>query len=180
MRVQSIALEDHRDIALARREIVGDDAAQVNLAFADVFEAGDHAQGGGLAATRRPDENEKLAVLHRQIEAANRIKSFRIAFADIFEDDLRHWSQSLHEKAMTAEARQTVKIEPIQNIELGAATASGAAENPAARRGRRPASYICRKKPSGRRSRKTQARRRLTRREDCSPAGGEDCRSPSP
>ena len=39
------------------------------LAVADVLEAGDHAQQGRLAAARRPDEDDELAVLDVEVDA---------------------------------------------------------------------------------------------------------------
>ena len=62
VRVQRVALEDHRDVAMARRE-VGDVApADRDLARGHLLEAGDRAEQRRLAAAGRPDERDELAV----------------------------------------------------------------------------------------------------------------------
>src|SRR5690606_11706193 len=40
--------------------------------FGGVLETGDHAEGGGLAAARRPEEGEELAVADGQLEVVDR------------------------------------------------------------------------------------------------------------
>jgi hypothetical protein len=67
MRVERVALKHHRDVAIARRELVGDGAADQDLAFADVLEARDHPQRRRFSASRRADENDELAVVDGQI-----------------------------------------------------------------------------------------------------------------
>ena len=53
VRVQRVVLEDHRDVAVLRRD-VGDVAiADQDAAVVDLFEAGEHAQRGRLAAAGR-------------------------------------------------------------------------------------------------------------------------------
>jgi len=71
VRVERVALEDHRDVAVFRRE-VGDVAiADADRARVDGLEPGDHAQHRGLTATRRPDEHEKLRVVHVQVDGVD-------------------------------------------------------------------------------------------------------------
>ena len=62
VRVERVALEDHRDVAALRREVVDDTVADPDDAVADVLEAGDHPQRGRLAAPGRADEHHELAV----------------------------------------------------------------------------------------------------------------------
>ncbi len=50
VRVQRVALEDHRHVAVLGRQIVDDAVADLERALADLLEAGDHAQRGRLAA----------------------------------------------------------------------------------------------------------------------------------
>src|SRR5262249_8959166 len=45
--------------------------AQLDLAFARLDEAGDHAEDGRLAATGRAEEREELALLDRQVQLAH-------------------------------------------------------------------------------------------------------------
>jgi hypothetical protein len=43
-------------------------AGNADLAFRDLFEAGDHPEQGGLAAAGRADEHDELAVLDLQLD----------------------------------------------------------------------------------------------------------------
>src|SRR5207245_8863183 len=72
VRVERIALEDHGDAALARREVIDDRAANEDLAGRGLLQAGDHAQPGGLAGTRWPQEDEELAFPGHQINLVDR------------------------------------------------------------------------------------------------------------
>ena len=52
---------------------VGDVAvADQDLARVDLLEAGEHAQGRGLAAAGRADEDEELAVVDLQVQLVER------------------------------------------------------------------------------------------------------------
>ena len=68
VRVQRVVLEDHRDVALLRRDVVDDLVVDHQLALADLVEAGEHAQRGRLAAAGRADEHHELAVADLQVE----------------------------------------------------------------------------------------------------------------
>ena len=66
--VQRVVLEDHRDVA-----VLGCDADHVvatdpDLTGVDLFESGEHAQGGGLARARRSDEDHELTVVDVQVQ----------------------------------------------------------------------------------------------------------------
>ena len=50
MRVESVILEDHRDVAALGRDAVHDSVAEPDPAIGDLLEPRDHAQRGGLAA----------------------------------------------------------------------------------------------------------------------------------
>src|SRR5206468_1893423 len=67
VRIERVALEDHRDVAVARGEVVDDALADPHYAFRDVLETGDHPERGGLPATRGTDENHELTVLDLEI-----------------------------------------------------------------------------------------------------------------
>ena len=68
MRVQRVVLEDHRDVALFRL-LTGDVAvADEDASAVDIFEPGEHAQGGRLSAAGGSDEDEELAVLDLEVE----------------------------------------------------------------------------------------------------------------
>ena len=71
MRIERVGLEHHRDAALGRRHLVHDPAADPEHAGGDVLEAGDHPQQRGLAAAGGADEDDELAVVDREIDAAD-------------------------------------------------------------------------------------------------------------
>jgi len=88
--VERVALEDHRDVALLRRQAVDHLIADDHLALADVLEAGDHPQRGGLPAARRADEDDELPVLDLEIEVLHGLGAVREALPDAVELDFRH------------------------------------------------------------------------------------------
>ena len=57
----------------------------------DLLEPGDHAQQRRLAAARRADEDDELAVLHVQVDALDDLERFE-GFPDVFEFDGGHGS----------------------------------------------------------------------------------------
>ena len=62
VRVQRVVLEHHRDVAVLRRDVGDVAVADEDAAGVDLFEAGEHAQRGGLSAAGGADENEEFAV----------------------------------------------------------------------------------------------------------------------
>src|SRR5262249_46727122 len=90
VRVEGVVLEDHRDVALARCEVVDDTVADANLAVRDLLQAGDHAQSGRLAATRRADEHGDLAFVALEVEFAHAGLPAAVDLADMDEFDLTH------------------------------------------------------------------------------------------
>ena len=50
VRIERIALEHHRDIALVRRHVIHQFVIEQEVAAADLFQTGDHVQRRGLAA----------------------------------------------------------------------------------------------------------------------------------
>src|SRR5439155_13049711 len=73
-----------------RRKVVDDLAADANGAGGDLLEAGDHAQRARLAAARRPDEDDELAVADRKIEVGDGPRSVPVDLRDLLELDLGH------------------------------------------------------------------------------------------
>src|SRR5690606_17528957 len=71
VRVESVVLEHHRDVAIlwlqGRHVASGDD----DVAAGEFLQPGDDAQDGRLAATRRTEKTDELAVLGMQREAGN-------------------------------------------------------------------------------------------------------------
>ena len=71
VRIERVGLEHHGDVAVFGRHIVDGAVADVDGAFADVFQAGQHAQAGGLAAARRADEDQEFLVGNLQVQVAD-------------------------------------------------------------------------------------------------------------
>src|SRR5207253_11166436 len=88
-----VRLEDHRHAALLRGQRApgrGDRApVQLDGALARVEKAGDHAQGGGLAAARRAEQRDELAARQRQRRAVHRREGAEAA-GDLAQDQLAH------------------------------------------------------------------------------------------
>ena len=62
MRVERVGLEHHGDVAILRRDRVDDALVDGEPARGDRFKPGDHPERRGLAAARRPEQHEELAV----------------------------------------------------------------------------------------------------------------------
>ncbi len=89
VRVERVALEDHRDVAVLGRDVVDDPIADPQEAVGDVLEAGDHAQAGGLAAARGPDQDHELAVGDLDVEVVDG-DDLPVPLRDVLEGDGRH------------------------------------------------------------------------------------------
>ena len=72
VRIERVVLEDHGDIAILRGDVVDDTLADEDVAARLLLESGEHAQRGGLAAARRSDEHEELAVAHGDVQVVHR------------------------------------------------------------------------------------------------------------
>jgi len=71
MRVERVALEDHRDLPGARREIVDQPPADQDVAGGLGLQSGDHPEQRGLSTTRRPEEHQELALVDREVDAVH-------------------------------------------------------------------------------------------------------------
>ena len=71
VRIQSVVLENHRDVAVLRGNVVDQTVTDVHLAAGDLLQTGDHTQGGGLTAAGRTDENDKFLIRDFQVEIGN-------------------------------------------------------------------------------------------------------------
>jgi hypothetical protein len=81
VRVERVALEHHGNAAFGRRHVVDDAPADGQGAFGDVFQPGDGAQQGALAAAAGADEDHEFAVADLQIDAAQDLH-FAVGLAD--------------------------------------------------------------------------------------------------
>ena len=90
VRIERVALEHHRDVALLRRQVVDDAVADPDLAVSDLLEARNHAQGGRLAAAGGADENHQLAILDGETEVEDGLRAVVVDLLNIAELDLGH------------------------------------------------------------------------------------------
>ena len=62
VRVEGVVLKHHGDVAFARLKLIHPTLANANLARADLLEPRKHAERRALAAARRSDQDDELAV----------------------------------------------------------------------------------------------------------------------
>ena len=94
VRVQGVVLEHHRDVAIFRLDVVDDLLTDAHLATRDRLEPGDHPQCGGLAAARRADEHQELAVGDVEAEVVNGVIAVVIDLVDLVENDRCHLAEA--------------------------------------------------------------------------------------
>jgi hypothetical protein len=90
VRIERVVLEDHRDVALLRRQLVHDAVADEELAVGDLLEAGDHTQRRRLATAGRPDEDEELAVCNVERQLMDGVEAVVVDLLDAIEGDFSH------------------------------------------------------------------------------------------
>ena len=61
--VQSVVLENHGDVAILGCNVVDQAVADVQLAFGDLFQTGDHTKRGGLTTAGGTDQDDEFLVL---------------------------------------------------------------------------------------------------------------------
>ncbi len=71
VRIERVGLEHDADVAIARLDLVDHGAIEQQLAAARQIDARKHEQAGRLAAARRTEQGDELAVLDHQIHAGN-------------------------------------------------------------------------------------------------------------
>jgi len=74
VRVEGVALEHHRDVAVARGNVVHHAVADGEPPLADRLQPRDHPQRGALAAARRPDQHHELLVRNLQVDAVDHFR----------------------------------------------------------------------------------------------------------
>jgi hypothetical protein len=94
VRVERVVLEDHRDVAVLRLELVDHLVADPQLALRDLLEARDHAQGRRLPAARRADEDHELAIADLEVHVPDGLCAVGVPLGHSVEDDLSHISSS--------------------------------------------------------------------------------------
>src|ERR671916_327880 len=94
VRVQRVVLEDHGDVALARRQVVDHLITYKDLTPAYVLEARDHPERRGLPAARWSDEDHELAVGDIQVHPLDGDHVFAVDLGDLFQGYFGHPSSS--------------------------------------------------------------------------------------
>ncbi len=89
MRIERIVLEHHRDVALARLQIVDHPPADFHRAGGDALKPGHHAQKRGLAAAGRADNDDEFAIGHIQTDAMDDL-GLAVGFANVAYGNRRH------------------------------------------------------------------------------------------
>jgi hypothetical protein len=90
VRVERVALEHHRDVAVLRGDVVDHAVADPDLARGGVLEPSHHAQRGRLARPRRADEDGEAAVRDLERELVDGLGAVREDLADPLECDAGH------------------------------------------------------------------------------------------
>src|SRR5205814_7085317 len=88
--VERVVLEHHRDVAVARRQVVDHLAADPDLAARDVLEPGDHAQGRRLAAARGADKGHELPVGDLEVDVLHGMVQRPVVLVDVAQTDRCH------------------------------------------------------------------------------------------
>ena len=68
VRIERVALEHHRDVALVRRQRVDDLVVEPQFALGDLLEPRDHVQRRRLAAAGRAEQDDELLVADLEVE----------------------------------------------------------------------------------------------------------------
>ena len=66
VRIEGVVLEDHGHIPILGKGLVDQAFSDEDLAFGDLFQSGDHPQGGRLAAAAGTDEDHEFPVQNSQ------------------------------------------------------------------------------------------------------------------
>ncbi len=68
MGIESVVLEDHGNVAVLGRNIIHHPVSDDDFSGIGLLQPCDHSEGSGFAATRGADQDDKLLVLHIQVE----------------------------------------------------------------------------------------------------------------
>ena len=90
VRVQRVVLEDHRDVAMPRREVGDVTVADADVPLGDVLEPRDHPQQRRFAAARRAHEDHELAVPDLERNVVDRHDAAGEPLRDVTEGDAGH------------------------------------------------------------------------------------------
>ncbi len=88
--IEGVVLEDHGDVPILRGHIVDHSLTDLEVAFGDLLETRNHPQKGGLAASRRSDQNEELTVGDVEVDIGDRTSASGVNLADLLESYRGH------------------------------------------------------------------------------------------
>ena len=94
MRIERIILEDHRDVAVFRRQVVDDFTTDRDVAGGDLFQPRDHPQRRALAAAGRADQHDEFVVGNVEIDGADGLDIAKF-LDDLVQRDFGHSVQPL-------------------------------------------------------------------------------------
>jgi len=89
VRIERVVLEDHGDVAFARRHVVDHLVVNDDLAARYRFEPGDHPQNRALAAAGGTDQDDELALVDLKIDAVDDLQ-LAVFLDQLLDDDVRH------------------------------------------------------------------------------------------
>ena len=78
VRIQRVALEDHRHAAARGGDVIDSIAGDLQIALADLFKPGNHSQQGRFSATGRTDKDDELTRFDVEIDT---VDDFELAVA---------------------------------------------------------------------------------------------------
>ncbi len=87
MRVERVALEHHRDVALVRGDVVHDLLVEDQIAVRDLLEPCNHVEGRGFAAARGAEQDDELAILDIEVEIAYGMEAVGVFLVNVGEAD---------------------------------------------------------------------------------------------
>src|SRR5690606_39193579 len=90
VRVERVVLEDHRDAAVARNQVVDNPVPDADFAGGDGFESGDHPERRRLGAAGGAYQNHELAVPDIEIDAMDSLEGIAIDFLDLAQLEICH------------------------------------------------------------------------------------------
>ena len=91
VRIQSVVLEHHCDVAILRLHRGDVLATDEDAALVDLFKASEHTQSSGLAAARRANQHQELAILDVHIQIIHRrLIVARVDTSNMVEYDFCH------------------------------------------------------------------------------------------
>ena len=71
MRIERIGLEHHRNVPFSWLEIIHATPTDLDVTSGNGLKPSDHTQQGGFATSRGSDNDDKLPITHRPINAVN-------------------------------------------------------------------------------------------------------------